>query len=197
MLSAFLQRTRYGPTELLGYPRMVSGLNGGGALLYVMLDTVKSWNALGILRLLCCLAVDVVLTRVAVGQLMEIDWGILEKQEFFSYNYVQEKILGLSAKLLLVHQSASGLEVLEYVHAELKPRFRRKFANRRMLTEYARLAWRRYLANKTYTKAISTLEKQIALTRPASPVVSLEVANVVVPETLSPLISSMSSDDGD
>lgn len=36
------------PIEQLGYPCMLLGCNGGGALLYILLDSFKSWYALEI-----------------------------------------------------------------------------------------------------------------------------------------------------
>lgn len=47
--------------------------------------------------------------------------------------------------------------------------------------EYARLVWRRYLADGTNVKAISMLEEQDALTEPASLGTSAALADADVP----------------
>lgn len=66
-----------------------------------------------------------------------------------------------------------------------------------MSLEYARLAWRRYLADGTDDKAIPILEEQNALTEPASTIASAAMADVVVLTAglrLSPAISSDEED---
>lgn len=72
-LGVLLRCARYGPIERLGYPRVVSGCGGGGALLYIHLDTIKTRYALGISRLIRDMAFDMVLTLAAIEQLGEIE----------------------------------------------------------------------------------------------------------------------------
>lgn len=60
---------------------------------------------------------------------------------------------------------------------EVKPRHREEFANRGMPMKYVRLIWQLYLADGTDLKAVPMLEKQDALTRPASPITSAAKAD--------------------
>lgn len=69
----FSHCVRYGPIDCLAFPRMVSSCEGGGALLYIPLELIKSWFALGICRLLRNKAMDRVLALVAIGRLSELD----------------------------------------------------------------------------------------------------------------------------
>lgn len=57
----------------------------------------------------------------------------------------------------LVHRSSRGLEVREGGRQETRPDHRGKFAHRGMSMEYARLVWRRYLADGTDVKTITIL----------------------------------------
>lgn len=68
-LGVFLRCARYGPIDRLAYPRIVSGCDGGGALLYVPLGSVRSWYALRICQLIYNMAVDSVSTIGAIARL--------------------------------------------------------------------------------------------------------------------------------
>lgn len=84
-LVAFLRCAHYGPVEQLLYHPMVSGCSGGGVMLYVMMDLIKLFYALGVLRLTHNVVVYLVLSFLAVWQLTEIDRGALRDQEKFLY----------------------------------------------------------------------------------------------------------------
>lgn len=60
-------------------------------------------------------------------------------------------------------------------------RYHTKFDTLKMLTEYACPTWSCYLADGTDVIAILTIEEQIALAKPASPIVSAEVTDIDVP----------------
>lgn len=60
-LGAFLHCAWYGSIEGLAYPRMVYSCDGGSALLYVSLGSIKLWYAVGIRRLIRDMAMDQVL----------------------------------------------------------------------------------------------------------------------------------------
>lgn len=66
-----------------------------------------------------------------------------------------------------------------------------------MLSKYSRLAWRRYLIDRTNVKAAASLVEQNALTNPARPIVSVEAVDAVEPEACSPSIPAMASNEND
>lgn len=65
-----------------------------------------------------------------------------------------------------------------------------------MSLEFARLVWRRYLADVIDVRAILALEKRVASTKLASPIVCAAMAAVVVPVARSPSRPAMPSDEG-
>lgn len=75
---ALLRCEQYGPIEGLAYPWMVFGCVGGAFLLYVQLDQIKSCYAFGICRLLQNMAVDPVLSLVAIARVTKVDLKALE-----------------------------------------------------------------------------------------------------------------------
>lgn len=70
-LGAFLWSVRYGPVARFAYPFMVSGCEGCGLLLRVLLDVIKSWYAMDILLLILDLEVDPILAFVAIACVTE------------------------------------------------------------------------------------------------------------------------------
>lgn len=136
-LGAFLRRARYGPIDRLVYARKVSRFSGRGGLQHVLLVPIMLRYGLGILRLICNMAVDVMLAFFAVGWLTEFGWSALEDQKWFLCNYVEGKILLLQSEPLLVCRSAIGAKMREGDHVEAISRSREKFANCEMSTKYA------------------------------------------------------------
>lgn len=193
-LGAFLRCALYWPIERLAYLWMVFGSGGVGALLYVLLNTIKSWYALATLRMIRNMAANPETALVAVGRLSGIDWGALENQERFLYSYAEEKIMDLPLKRTLVRRSASGAEVVEGVHAEVGPRYSEKIADRGMSMEYAWLVRRRCWADGIDTTAILTLAEQGGLIKLTSSIVRAAVADVVMPESRPPSSSALPSD---
>lgn len=128
------------------------------------------------------MAANPVLAIIAVARLLEINWCALDDQEWFSYNYLEGKNMARSAEPPMVCRSARGTEVREEGCAEVKPKYRSKFAHCRMSMERAWLALHRYLADGTDFKYIFILVEQNALTNSASPSVSVSGAENVVPE---------------
>lgn len=122
-LGAFLRCAQYGPTERLAYTCMVSSFDGGRALLYVHLDTVKTCCALDVRQLVLDMTVDLVLALVAIGRLTEFERDTLEDQEWFQCNYNERKIRVLPAEPPMVRRSASGVELREGGQSEVKLRY--------------------------------------------------------------------------
>lgn len=81
----------YGPIERLSYSCTASGCAGGGALLYLPLDQIQTWYALGNCRVLRNMVADPVLALIAIARVMGIDWKALDVQEWFSYSYKEGK----------------------------------------------------------------------------------------------------------
>lgn len=167
-LVTFLRCVWYGLTERLAYSRMVLGCEDSAALLYVPLESIKSWYALCICRLLWTMVEDPVLALVAIVQLTEIDLRAMEDQKWSPYNYDEGEIVVLPAESLLVRRSASGAEAREGWRPEVKPRYREEFAHRKVFIEYARIVWRRYFSAGTNLTSTPTFKGQRVLTRPAS-----------------------------
>lgn len=65
---------------------MMPGCGGGGALLYVPLDLIRSWYALSICWLIWVVVEDAVLAIVAIGRSTEVERDALGNREWFSYN---------------------------------------------------------------------------------------------------------------
>lgn len=93
----------------------------------------------------------------------------------------------MPAEPLLLRYSASGAEEREGGQREVKPMYRTEFADREVFLKYAGLALGRYLADHTDLKAIITLGKQDARTKPASVIANAAKADVVVPTAQSHL----------
>lgn len=66
----------------------------------------------------------------------------------------------MPAELLLVRRRASGAEVHEGRHLEVRPNYLEELANRGISMEYSPLAWRPYVARGTDLKTIPTLEER-------------------------------------
>lgn len=84
----------------------------------------------------------------------------------------------LLAEPPLVRRSSIGAKVRE---GGQRPKYGEEFFRRGIYTEYARLVWRRYLAEDTNLKAIAKLDEQDALARTARPSKSVAMADVEVP----------------
>lgn len=104
----------------------------------------------------------------------EIDWETVADRDWSPCNYEDGKILVLPEELMLSRRSASGSEAREGGCREIRMRYHKKFAHRGMSMKYARLLWRRYLADDTDLKIVPPLEEQRALNRPASPITNAE-----------------------
>lgn len=72
-LGAFLQCARRRPTGRLAYSRMLFRSSVGSALLYALMDLIRSWYALGIFWLTCKLVVYPVFVFVDVARLTKTD----------------------------------------------------------------------------------------------------------------------------
>lgn len=103
----------------------------------------------------------------------------------------------LAAESPLVRGSASGANVCDGGQLEVRLRYREEFANCGTSMKYARLAWCRYLAHGTDVNFICAFEHQDAFTKPASPIASAAVPDVVVSEVRSASSSASPSDEGD
>lgn len=79
-------------------------------------------------------------------------------------------------------------------HSEVKPWCREEFPNRGMSLEYARQAWRCYVAAGSGENAILTFKEQDALTKPASPIAITTMANILVRAEHSPSSPAKPSD---
>lgn len=123
----------------------------------------------------------------------EVERDALENQKWFVYNLKIVKIVVLLAESL-IRRSVSGAELREGVHLEVKSRLREEFANREMFLKSAKLAWSRYLVNKTDAKAISTLKEQNTLFVLASPISCAVIPNVVIPAECGPSKYAMLGD---
>lgn len=139
-LGALERCAQYGPTERLTYHGTVSSCGGVSALLCVPLGSIKSWNALGICRLILSLAVDLVLVLVAAGRLTEIGWYALKDQEWFPYSFDKGRVMMLLSKPSLVRCSARDAEVRECKEREVKQKYREKIVIYGMALKYASLA---------------------------------------------------------
>lgn len=88
---------RYRSIERLPYTQIVSGCRSGSALSYVHLGTIKLLYMLAILWLFCNMALNWMLTFLAVGQLTEDDWGALKDQDRLSYSCSEGTVVVLQA----------------------------------------------------------------------------------------------------
>lgn len=79
--SVLLRCAWYGSSDDYVYPRMVSGWDAGGGLLYMPLDMIKMYSDWSICRLTSTMAVDPVVTLIAFVQLTEIGSVALENQK--------------------------------------------------------------------------------------------------------------------
>lgn len=105
-----------------------------GALLYVLLDTIKSCYALTILRHIQIIAVDPQFAFSAVSRLSDISWYALRDQELFLYTNTDGNIVVLLIELFLLRRSASRADLREGGHAEAMPRHCEAFADLGMST---------------------------------------------------------------
>lgn len=62
----------------------------------------------------------------------------------------------------------------------MRQKYREEFAHCGRSMDYAGLRWHRYLSAGTDLTSISTLEKRIAVTRPASPITTAAAAGVEI-----------------
>lgn len=83
---------------------------------------------------------------------MEVDWDALGVQACFSYKYLNGKIVALPLKPPMMLCNVSGVELREGGEPDAKQKYRVEFAKRGMTTEFASLAWRRFLADSNEFK---------------------------------------------
>lgn len=66
----------------------------------------------------------------------------MANQDWFPYNYEENKMVRSAAKLPLVRCSTSGAEVLGGRRPEIRPKIGNQFAQHGIFMDYIRLVWR-------------------------------------------------------
>lgn len=176
---AILQAARAGVVERLCFHRMINSYKSRGASREFRSHQLRNGFAFGNLRRLDGMAINPVLTFVAMARLCDVDWSALCKPSCFPYEYDDGIAIILKEAGPLIRVLSDGPEEGQDSGEEICPIYRNEYESRGVSKPLAKAAWLQCIdSGEGYYELTSPEAPDTMLNTRRSPAQSVDVVKV-------------------